>query len=430
MALLILADPAAALDAERAPVPISLVVGRGTVIDCPYGVVRVATSNPEAVDAVAASDREVLFHGKALGQATLVVWSKDGERRIYEVTVEPNPEPLRELLKGTFPAENIDVRETRDSLALVGRASTQAIADRALALAATAMKGAVSNLEIAPPPPERQILLRVRFAELNRSATTEFGMNLLSTGAGRTIGGSTTGQFPSDSLTQLPGGVPASGASSTTFSISDLLNIFAFRTDLNLGLLIHDLESRGLLEILAEPNLVATSGKEATFLAGGEFPVPVLQGGVAAGGITVQFREFGIRLSFLPQITANHTLHMHVKPEVSTIDTADGVTISGFRIPALATRRIETDVELAEGQSFVIAGLLDDRVTQNLSRMPGLASVPLLGALFKSRSVTKSNDELLVVVTPETAGPAAGEAPLPSMPIPFLGPAVEGAKPK
>jgi len=429
-ALLVLAGTAAALDSDRAPIPIALVAGRGAVIDCPNGVARVATSNPEAVDAVAASGREVLFQGKAVGQATLVVWSNDGVRRTYEVTVEPNFEPLRQLLKDTFPGENIGLRATRDSLALVGRASTQAIADRALALAATAMKGAVSNLEIAPPAPERQILLRVRFAELNRSATAEFGMNLLSTGAGRTIGGSTTGQFPSDSLAQLSGGVPASGASGTTFSISDLLNIFAFRTDLNLGLLIHDLESRGLLQILAEPNLVATSGKEATFLAGGEFPVPVMQGGAAAGGITVQFREFGIRLSFLPQITANHTLRIHVKPEVSTIDTADGVTISGFRIPALATRRIETDVELAEGQSFVIAGLLDERVTQGLSRMPGLASVPLLGAFFKSRSVTKSNDELVVVVTPETAGPAAGEAPLPPMPIPFLGPAAEGARPK
>ena len=147
-----------------------------------------ATSNPEAVDAVVASDHEVLFQAKALGQATLVVWSKSGDRRTYEVTVLPNLEPLRELLKESFPGEAIDLRATRESLALVGRASTRAVAERALALVAASVKGAVSNLEIAPPPPERQILLRVRFAELNRSVNTEFAFNLLSTGALNTIG--------------------------------------------------------------------------------------------------------------------------------------------------------------------------------------------------------------------------------------------------
>jgi pilus assembly protein CpaC len=404
---------AQALD-NRIPINMPLILGRGVVIDCPGGVSRVATSNPEAVDAVVASDTEVLFHAKALGQSTLVVWSKNGVRRTYEITVEPNLEPLRELLRETFPGQEIELHATRDSAALVGRVSSQSIADRALALVASSVKGAVSNLQIAPSGPERQILLRVRFAELDRTAAAEFGVNLLSTGAAKTPGAISTGQFPSGALNELSG--------SPKFSLSDVLNIFAFRPDLNLAVMIRDLETRGLLQILAEPNLVTTNGKEANFLAGGEFPIPIAQGGAAAGAITVQFHEFGIRLAFLPLVTPNRTIKLHVKPEVSTVDPANGVTVSGFRIPAVATRRIETEVELAEGQSFVIAGLMDDRVTEDLSRLPGLSHIPVLGALFRSRARTKTRTELVVVVTPETAAPISGLAPLPQGPQPFLGP--------
>ena len=405
---------------------LNLTLGTGIVIDSPETITRVSTSAPEVVDAVTASSREVLFHAKGLGKATLVVWSKSGQRKTYNVTVEPNLEPMRRLLRETFPDEEIDIRATHDSMALVGRVSNQGVADRALALVTASAKGAVSNLQIAPASMENQVLLRVRFAELNRSAVSEFGVNLLSTGALNTIGRATTGQFPAPSLGSVTGSIPASAAGTTTaFSFSDLLNIFAFRPDLNLGAVISDLQTRGLVQILAEPNLVATSGKEASFLAGGEFPVPVAQGGAAAGAITIQYREFGIRLSFTPLVTAHHTIKLHVKPEVSSLDWADGVTVSGFRVPALTTRRVETDIELGEGQSFVIAGLIDDRVTENLSQVPGLAHIPLLGALFKSRSETKSKTELIVIVTPETAQPATGQTSQPVMPKPFLGPAEE-----
>jgi pilus assembly protein CpaC len=186
--------------------------------------------------------------------------------------------------------------------------------------------------------------------------------------------------------------------------------------------IIKDLQTKGLLQILAEPNLVTTNGKEASFLVGGEFPVPVVQGGANAGAITIQFREFGIKLNFLPQVTAHHTIKMHVKPEVSTIDLTNAVVFSGFTIPALATRRMETDVELGEGQSFVIAGLLDDRVTENLSQVPGLAQIPILGALFKSRSISRAKTELIVLVTPESIYPLSrtDPKPLPYMPRTFL----------
>ena len=414
----LLSLPSAALErTPQEPLELLLTVGRGVVIDCPKGVARVSTSSPETVDVVAASTEEVLFHAKGVGQATLFIWSKSGDRITYNVTVEPNLEPLRRLVRETFPDEDIDIRASRDSLSLVGTATTQAVADRALALVAASAKGAISNLKVAPGVPEKQIVLHVKFAELNRNAAADFGVNLLSTGALNTIGRITTGQYASGGLAQVSGGTPP------VFSLSDMLNVFAFRPDLNLGVLIRDLESRGMLEILAEPNLVATNGKEASFLAGGEFPIPVAQSGAQSGAISVQFREYGIKLSFLPQVTSHGTIRLHVRPEVSSIDPANGVTVSGLTIPALSTRRIDTDVELVEGQSFVIGGLIDDRVVQNLSQVPGLAHVPILGALFKSRSLTKSKTELVVVVTPQQAVPekdGTGASALPEMPVPFL----------
>ena len=402
------------------PVELTLTLGTGTVVDCPEGVARISASNPEVADAVAASGVEVLFHTKTVGRATMVVWSKSGARTVYHLTVEPNLEPLRRLLRETFPGEQIDLLASRESLALVGHATSQAVADRALALIAASVKGAVSNLEVAPPPPENQVLLHVRFAELNRSAAHEFAVNLFSTGALNTVGQISAGQFPGVTLAsppaRLPGGVASSDA---PFALSDILNIFAFRRDLNLGAIIHDMQTRGLLQILAEPNLVATSGKEASFLAGGEFPVPIAQGTGGGVTVTVQFKEFGIRLSFTPQITPHRTIRLHVKPEVSSLDSADGVQLSGFRIPALSTRRVETDIELEEGQSFAIAGLIDERVIENLSQVPGLAHIPVLGALFKSRAETKTKTELIVIVTPETAHTSDASAG-PVMPKPFL----------
>ncbi|MBV8904314.1 MAG: hypothetical protein JOZ22_11825 [Acidobacteriia bacterium] len=199
-----------------------------------------------------------------------------------------------------------------------------------------------------------------------------------------------------------------------------MLNIFAFRPDLKLAAVIEDLQQRGLVQMLAEPNLVATNGKEASFLAGGEVPVPVSQAAANSGAISVQYREYGIRLSFTPWVTPQHTIRIHVKPEVSSLDHANGVTASGFNIPALITRKVETDVELAEGQSFVIAGLLNEQISENLSQIPGLAHIPILGQLFKSRSESKTKTELIVIVTPSIAAPVANQPEL-DWPKPFIG---------
>ena len=395
-----------------------LTVGKSVVIDYAADVGRISTSNPDVVDAVAVSSREVLLHAKAAGASTIIVWSKSGQRSAYSIVVDQNLEPIRKLLKDTFPKESIQVQAARDSLSLTGTVASQALSDRAAALMAPFAKAVVNNLQVVGTGPEKQILLRVRFAELNRNLGSAFGINLVSTGLLNTPGSISTGQFSPPLPGALTGTIPGQLAGTkTSFSIADALNVFAFRPDLNLAGLVKALQSQGVLQILAEPNLVTTNGKEASFLVGGEFPVPIVQGGANAGAVTILFKEFGIRLTFKPEITEYQTIRMYVKPEVSTIDLTNSVSLSGFTIPALATRRMETNIELGQGQSFVIGGLIDDRVTENLSKIPGLVRIPILGVLFKSRQENRTKTELIVMVTPEITTPVSA-AELKSIALP------------
>ena len=403
---LLLLLPAPSLFAQDEQNQLRVLAGKSLVIDYPEDVSRISTSNPEVIDYVPVSNREILLHARGAGIATLVVWSKAGHRNFYNITVEQNLESVRELLVKTFPGEELHVQAARESITLTGRASSKAVADQAVALLIPIAKSVVNHLDIQAEPVEKQILLRVKFAELNRSAAQSFGVNLLSTGGLNTPGLISTGQFTAGRPSELRGTIGGQlPGTESTFSIADALNIFAFRPDLNLAVAIKALQSKGLLQILAEPNLVTSNGKEASFLVGGEFPVPIVQGGVNAGAVTVQFREFGIRLTFNPQLTRNGTLKMFVRPEVSTIDIANAVSVGGFTIPALATRRIESTIELGPGQSFVIGGLIDDRANESFSRIPGLSSIPVLGALFRSRNENRTKTELIVMVTPETVEP-------------------------
>lgn len=402
---------------QSGPEDIRLTVGKSIVIDYPADVARISTSNPEIVDASPVTTREILIHGKSFGTVTLVVWSKSGQRNFYNITVEQNLEPLRKLLKDTFPNDTLHVESSRDSLALTGIVSSKDVADRASALAMPFAKNIVNNLQVAPQATEKQILLRVKFVELDRNASSQFATNLVSTGATNTIGRVGTGQFPAAQPQQVGGG-------QNTFTIADALTIFAFRPDLNLAAFIKALQARSLLEILAEPNLVTTNGKEASFLVGGEFPVPVLQGGANSGAITIMFREFGVRLTFNPIITSNRTVRMYVRPEVSTLDFTNAVSLNGFTIPALSTRKMETNIELGEGQTFIIAGLIDNRVTDTVSHIPALANLPIIGNIFKSKDEKKSRTELVVMVTPEITEPLQpGDVKaMPVMPREFMTP--------
>jgi pilus assembly protein CpaC len=256
------------------------------------------------------------------------------------------------------------------------------------------------------------------------------------------VGSITTQEFGPPSLTGTlsQGGVTGTTTSTSTattttaggVSVSNLLNIFLYRPDLNLAATIQALQQQNILQILAEPNLLTASGKDAAFLAGGQFPYPVLQstgGSGGTSGITIQFKEYGVRLSFTPTIMADGLIHLKVQPEVSSLDFTNAVTISGFTIPALSTRRVESEMDLRDGQTFAIAGLIDNQVQSQLSKIPGIGDIPILGNLFKSHATTKSRDELLVIVTPRIVRPLAPNEvpPGPAFTIPFLVPT--GAQP-
>jgi pilus assembly protein CpaC len=387
-----------------------LTIGKSVVIDYPGDIRQISTSNPDILDASPVTTREILMNAKGSGTATVIVWSRTDQRTFYNVTVEMNLDPLRRMLQESFPKEKIEVHSTRDSISLNGEVSTKEVADRAVALATTFARTVVNNLLVGAGGVEKQILLRVKFAELDRVRAESYGINIVSLGATKTIGSTSTQQFASP--------VPSTQNGQTTISISNALNIFAFRPDLNLATFIQALQTENILQILAEPNLVTANGREATFLVGGEFPVPILQGGANSGAVTVMFREFGVRLLFTPLITANNTIQLHLKQEVSSIDIANGVTLSGFFIPGLSTRRAETNVELAEGQSFVVAGLLDNRETEALNKIPVISSIPILGDLFKSKTMNRNQTELVLLVTPEITAPLGPNDPKPSIAFP------------
>ncbi len=396
-----------------------LTIGKSVVIDYPSDIRQISTSNPDIADASPVTTREILLHGKGIGAATMVVWSKTGQRTFYNVTVDLNLDSLRRSLREDFPSDKVEVHPSRDAIALTGVVSSKDEGDRISALAATYAKTVVNSMQIASPV-DKQILLRVKFAQLDRLASQSYGVNFISTGATNTIGAVATGPASANitSLQSKAAGTP----NQVTATISNALNIFAFRPDLNLGAFIQALQGNNILQILAEPNIVTSNDKEAQFLVGGEFPVPTLQGGANSGAVTVQFREFGIRLTFHPLITANKTIKMYIKQEVSTIDTANGVVINGFTIPALATRRAETNVELGEGQSFIVAGLVDNRETDSFSKIPVLSSLPIFGSLFKVRSESKNRSELVMMITPEITEPLNPNdaKPMPTFPRDFL----------
>ena len=409
----------AGLGAQEAGEPARLTVtaGKSLVIDSPVEIRRVSVASFEVIEAVAVSPRELLVNAKAPGETSLILWQQNGHRVVYEITVRPNSEHadmVREQIQRELPGQDVVLVLEGQTVFLRGTVKDMVSAERAAAIAATLGK-VVNLLRVNVPPVESQILLRVRFANVDRGAARDLGANLVSTGALNTMGSLSTGQFSPPQV--------ESKQDSVNFSFADALNIFLFRRDINLGTTIRALQSRRLLEILAEPNVLAINGKPASFVSGGEFPFPTLQGGGAGlGAVTIQFREFGVRINFLPTVTPRGTIRLQVTPEVSSLDFANGLVFQGFNIPALATRRVQTEVELESGQSFVIAGLLDNRTTETLSKVPGLANIPLLGKLFQSQSLTKNNSELLVLITPELVRPIPAGQPLPDIqrPLPFM----------
>ncbi|MGA6987899.1 MAG: type II and III secretion system protein family protein [Terriglobales bacterium] len=400
--------------------PLRVMVGKSLLINTTERLKRVSVTDPTVADALVVTPTQVLVNGLSPGEVSLLIWDELERSRSFDLRVDVDITAASEEMHRLFPDEQINVTPSRSAIVLSGHVTTEDVAKHAGLLASAYSKNVVNVLTFGPVGAE-EVLLEVKFAEVDRTALTQIGFNLLSTGAGNTIGATTTGQFGGVSGI---GSINDSGTSSpfpSTATVSNVLNMFFFNPQVHLGAVIEALKTQNLLQILAEPNLVAVNGKEASFLAGGEFPFPVAQqnaSGIAT--VTIQFREFGVRLKFTPVIQPNGNIHLHVIPEVSTLDFADAVTVAGTTIPAISTRKADTEFELQDGQSFVIAGLLDNRVTNVQNKIPWLGDIPIIGNFFKSKSDQKSNSELMVLCTVRRVSPTTQPPKTPTMPVPNL----------
>jgi pilus assembly protein CpaC len=400
--------------------PLRVMVGKSLLINTTERLKRVSVTDPSVADALVVTPTQVLVNGLSPGEVSLLIWDELERSRSFDLRVDVDITAASEEMHRLFPNEQISVTPSRNAIVLSGHVTTEDVSKHAGALASAYSKNVVNVLTFGPVGAQ-EVLLEVKFAEVDRTAMTQLGINLFSTGAGNTPASVTTGQF---------GGVSGLGNISDTGSLSpfpstatvaNALNLFFFNPSVHLGAVIEALKTQNLLEILAEPNLIAVNGKEASFLAGGEFPFPVAQqNATGIATVTIQFREFGVRLKFTPVIQPNGAIHLHVAPEVSTLDFADAVTVAGTTIPAISTRKAETEFELQDGQSFVIAGLMDNRVTNVANKIPGLGDIPILGNFFKSKSVQKSNSELMVLCTVHRISPSVEAPKGPPMPVPNL----------
>jgi pilus assembly protein CpaC len=398
-----------------------ILVGHSIVIRTDPRLTRVLVGNPAVVTTTTTAPNEVVVTATAPGSSSVVLWQENSQSRTIEVFADLDVSLLRQAIARNFPNEAIQVEAEEGRVLLSGTASSAAVAEQIGKMGAPFSKDLVNSIRLAPPPPQKQVMVKVRFAQVDRSKLTNFGINVFSTGAADTLGAVSTQQFTSPQWVSAEGG---KGVRTGTIGLSDLLNIFLFRPDIDLGVTIRDLQQRNVLQILAEPNLLAVSGEPAKFLAGGELPYPLLSGQLGQQTVTVQFKPFGVKLEFTGTIEGDGTIRLKVFPEVSSLDYTNAITISGFVLPAIATRHAETVVQLRDGQSFGIGGLLDQRTTAQFSKVPGIGDIPVLGQLFRSKSINMLNSELLVIVTPTIVDPMAEPtaAPaLPRMPIAPLG---------
>lgn len=394
-------------------------VGKSLLINTTERLKRISITDPSIAFAQVITPTQILVHGKAPGEVSLLIWDELERSRSFDLRVDVDVSACAEEEHRVFPDEQISVTPSRAAIVLSGHVSNEDVAKRAGELAG-AYSPKVVNVLTFGPVGAQEILLQVKFAEVDRTALTQLGVNFLSTGATNTIGTITTGQFGGfgqQNLTTLNG-----KTTSESQTIQNVLNLFVFRPDINFGAIIEALETKNLLQILAEPNLIALNGKQASFLAGGQFPFPIVQPGAGFTAVTISFKEFGVRLQFTPEIMPNGNIHLKVAPEVSTLDFANALTISGFTVPALSTRKADTEFELQDGQSFVIAGLMDNRVTDIYNKIPGLGDIPILGTFFRSKSLQKSNSELMVLCTVHRISPNTEQPAGPKTAQPYMDP--------
>jgi pilus assembly protein CpaC len=391
---------------------IKLLVNKSRVVTTSRPYRRISVGQPDIIEANAIGPTKILVTAKSPGSTQLIVWDEADESQMIDVLVQSDLRALREMYPTLFPGSRIDVVSNEGTIALTGRVPNLETAEQAATLASSFGGKVLNLLEVAGG---QQILLQVRFAEVSRQALSQLGVNLNAVN-GSGFGGTNIGGFNNAPLypgtgivganPNLINGMELTGERllnpAVTLFGGGQIGSFYFET------LVQTLRRNNLGRVLAEPNLIATSGQEAYFLAGGEFPIPIAQGGAGASGnlaITVEFKVFGVQLTFVPVALGDGKIRMRVTPEVSDLDFGNSIVLSGATIPGLTTRKVSTTVELAEGQTFAIAGLLNNAIAANKDVIPLLGDLPVLGTLFRSVRYQKRETELVVLVTPRLVAP-------------------------
>lgn len=398
--------------AQRITVPL-----HGSVVvetSQPMSRVQVVESAIAKVESV--SSKQYVVTGVGYGSTQIMLWSEAGERQVLGVNVELDVSLLNEKIKEIDPQSSAQASSLHGNIILTGTVSGPEIAERVMRLSSlfippdtTAPEDFVQNHMTVSG--EQQVLLRCTVAEVNRSAIKRLGVN------GFLAGDNFRDAFAVSQIGGInPMNIGAAGDINVTQPIPfltgeegiPLLPATSFSLGfprLQMQLFLDALAQNSLLKVLAEPDLVAVSGETASFLAGGEFPIPVPQSGAATGAITIEFREFGVRVNFTPVVLAHQKIRLRVAPEVSETDFSTAIQIQGFVVPGLTQRRVETTIEVSNGQTLAVAGLLSEQVRGIANKLPGLGEVPVLGALFRSVEYQRRQTELVVLVTPEIIAP-------------------------
>jgi len=391
-------------NAAPAEQQIHMIVGRTIFIDTKHRLTRVYVTDPTILNSYTPSPNQVVLTALKTGTSTLLVWDENGASQAYIVSADLDLDSLSKVMKDAFPAESIEVHASEDRVLLTGYVGTQVSYDAAQKMAEQYSKD-VSNSLVINSSRVKQVRLKVRIVELDRSKLAQFGFNFFSAG-GNNLASTTTGQFAS-TMTVTSGQGSGSTVGAKSVAVANPLNFSLYSSKLNIGATLQDLASMNIAQILAEPTITTMSGQKANFLAGGEFPFPVVQTAAPgqAASVTIMFKSYGVKVEFTPKVNSDGTIDLKVAPEVSALDFANAVSIAGYTIPAISTRRADTEMVLQDGQSFAISGLLDQRTQDTLAKTPGIASIPILGELFKSKNTNHSTSELIVIVTPEIVDP-------------------------
>jgi len=415
---------APAVQAAAAPAPVIAPVQQAGSLEVPLNksqVYRASRSftkaligNPDIADVLPLSNQSLHVIGKKTGTTTLTLYGAGNQLiQVIDVVVGPDVVSLRRQFADLMPGEKIGAKISNDAIVLTGTASSAVAVDKAMQLASTYTGASEKVVNMLSVGASQQVMLEVRFSEMNRSAAKQLGFNhTFFSDSGKTIGGiGEVGQNGAVAVNNI-----FAGSGSTTVDVSSLKSSMGFVSHVfdlgsfNIESYIDALERKGVAKTLAEPTLVALSGETASFLAGGEFPIPVVQNSSGGGqngnnGITIEFKPFGVSLGFTPTVLADGVISLAVTPEVSSIDPSASITLNGLTIPGLQTRRAKTVVELRDGQSFAVAGLLRNDFKDTVRQIPVLGTLPIIGTLFRSTGFQKDQTELVMIVTPRLVKP-------------------------